>query len=206
VTDYQYLLFTWASQQSGLTGLVILLAGFLYGFMGFKMFPALLVLTCGGCGALFSLLVAALADFPADLAVACGVIIGGASAFAWRRPATMAVAALTFGALGCYLGAQLGLPEWAVWTATGLCFTVGGLLALLCPRTMPVVMTVVQGAVLIVIGFVGLTTNAFPSFGYTFTAWAHSWRLLVPVLLTMVIVTAYAYQAMRQQGDVRTGS
>ncbi len=205
MVDFQRLLFDWVSYQPAGTGFVIFLAGFVYGFLGFQMFKALLVLATLFFGGLCGAIVAMLGGVPVELGGACGAVIGGAMAYAWSKAATNLVSGITCALLSAYLGYQLGLPDWAKLTALGVGGGLGCMFAVLCPRTMPVVLTVLQGAVLLIVGFVGVATHVIPSLGYTFTAWAASWSLLVPAMMVMIIVTAYSYQAMQQQGDMRTG-
>ena len=67
---------------------------------------------------------------------------------------------------------------------------------------MTVVMTTLQGTVLMIVGFVGAASELAPSVGLTFRDWADGQSLLVPILLLMLFVTAYSYQSSAQRGDI----
>ena len=72
-------------------------------------------------------------------------------------------------------------------------------------RPMIMVTTALQGSSLMVMGFVGVATAVLPSLGYTFRGFAQDYSLVVPVLLTMLVVTSYSHQGSAQQGDILTG-
>jgi hypothetical protein len=129
----------------------------------------------------------------------------GALALKWERPAFCVASATLFGLMGYYLSAQFGLPAQGAWVAGGLTGLLGGLFACLCRRAMVVTLTSLQGVLLIIVGFVTVSTCLVPEIGLTFRQWASSQAVVVPVFLAMLFATAYSYQAMHQQGDIRTG-
>jgi hypothetical protein len=73
-------------------------------------------------------------------------------------------------------------------------------------RSLPIIVSVLQGAALMVIGFVGVADNLAPSLANTFTDWARTIPLMIPVLMTMLFVLGYSVQANQQQGDMQTGA
>jgi hypothetical protein len=81
----------------------------------------------------------------------------------------------------------------------------GAAFALMCPRTMPLLLTTGMGTALLFMGFVGMATRLMPDIGATFREWAATMSFFVPVLGTMVFVAAYSYQTMMQRGDMVTG-
>lgn len=204
--DVQDSLFRWAAAQPAATGLVLFGTGLVFGFFGFRMFSLLLSVSLAALGALAGLLAGDAAGLPVDMTAVTGALVGGLVAVSWRPGATALACGATWGLLGAYLLIQFGFKGWPVPTALLVCGGLGALFALLCPRTMQVVLTTLQGATLLVVGFVAVSSQMLPSVGGTFRAWADDWSLLVPGLLAMVAITAYSYQAMNQQGDIRSGT
>jgi hypothetical protein len=47
-----------------------------------------------------------------------------------------------------------------------------------------------------------MANKLMPTVGETFVVWAHSWTLLVPMLMTMLFVMSYSYQSSAQRGDI----
>jgi hypothetical protein len=204
--DYQDLIFRWASFQTGGTGASIFTFGLLYAFFGFRFSRLLLAVSAGGFGALAGWHLADPAGQPpaaAALMLAAGTV---ALALRYRQAGVVVAAAATFAALGYYLAAQFGLPTVAKSVCAAAGSGLGMAFAWLNRRAMPLAVTTVQGAVLMIVGFVGLSNALLPSLGITFVEWAATWSLLVPVLLGMLCVTAYSYQANAQQGDIRSGA
>ncbi len=67
---------------------------------------------------------------------------------------------------------------------------------------MTVVLTTLQGTVLMIIGFVGAAGELVPSVGSTFREWADAQSLMVPFLVLMLFVTGYSYQSSAQRGCI----
>jgi len=204
--DYQSLIFRWASFQTDGTSAAIFIFGLLYAFFGFRFARFLLAVSAGGVGAVAGWNLAGLTGLPAvaaSLLLAAGM---AAVALRYQQVGVVTAAATTFAALGYYLAAQLGLHVAVQW----VCVSVGGGLgvafAWLNRRAMPLVVTTVQGTVLMIVGFVGLSNALLPSLGVTLLEWAADWSLLIPAVLGMLWVTAYSCQANAQQGDIRSGA
>lgn len=204
--DLQDTLFRWTIGQPSITGLVLLAAGLLYGFFGFRFFRLLLVGTCGFVGLLAGGLVAEAYDLPAGLASLAGAAALFAAALAWKKLGVLIAATATWFVLGMYVTQRLGFEPLLTLVLSVVCGGLGLMFAWLCQRSMSVVLTTQQGAALIILGFVGVTNTFAPSIGTTFLSWAADWSLLVPVLLVMVFVTGYSYQTMIMQGDIRSGA
>lgn len=198
-------LLAWAAAQPVLTGLLLLTAGAVYGFFGFRMFKFLLVLTCAGLGWFAGGAAAIAADLPAQWLSPAGAVALGLLSLKCEKPAAVLASGCVWGALGYYIAAQLRLPTMGTWLTGSLACVFGVLFTLLSYRTMMVVLTVMQGAVLLVVGWVAISTRLLPSVGVTFRQWANNESLLIPMFLAMLIVTTYSYQTMQQQGDIRTG-
>ena len=87
----------------------------------------------------------------------------------------------------------------------GAGFAGGFSLMWVCRRTLPILATIVPGAGLLVVGFVGITSAAAPSLGLTFQDWAARIHLFVPGLMLMLCVLGYSVQANALQGDMESG-
>lgn len=206
MTDCQKILFDWVAAQPGLTGAAVFGAGLLFGICGLRMIRFLVVLSLGGYACLAGLALAALINQPLILVVPGLGALGGVLGLAWPRGALVVSSAVTFGGLGGYLAVQLGLHETAVWVAFGVCGALGAVLALVSRQTMIMLSTVLQGSALMILGFVGIASAAWPTVGSTFRSCANQNSLVVPILMAMLAATAYSFQSMQRQGDIRTGS
>jgi hypothetical protein len=204
--DYQSLVFRWAAFQTAGTGAAIFALGLLSAFFGFRFARFLLAVSAAAAAGVAAWNLAGTLELPPALpalALAAGAL---AAALRYQRVGVVTAAAATFAALGYYLATQMGLHFAARWACTLVAGGLGVALAWLNKRSMPLVVTTAQGAVLMVVGFVGLSNALLPSLGATFRQWSAESALLVPVLLSMLCVTAYSCQANMQQGDIRTGA
>lgn len=195
----------WAAAQPALTGVVILGLGAVYAFFGFRMFRPLLGLTCFGLGWLVGMTGATAAGLPAGWLGLLGAITLGGVSVRWPKPALSLASAATWGILAYYLAGQCGLPSPGPLTSAGVAGALGVLFVCLNYRTMTVIVMTLQGVILLLVGFVAISTRVLPELGNTFRLWANSETFVVPVFLIMLFAAAYSYQAMHQQGDIRTG-
>jgi len=205
VAYYQQFIFNWVAAQSALTGTVIAAAGVVFGLYGFRMLRFLVGLSCAGLGYVGGVLLAGLIQMPELTVVPVLALGGGVFGLLMPSPATILANAATWAVLGAYLTAQFGFPTTAGVVAGCLLGCAGGVLAVLNRRTMVVLMTSVQGAALFIIGFVGLASALMPSVGITFRQWSRHQSLVVPILLLMLVLTAYTCQVNARQGNLRTG-
>ena len=104
------------------------------------------------------------------------------------------------------MGLQVGLPGELRWACMLLAAGLGITFAWLSRRSMPLVVTTLQGVGLMIVGFVGISNALAPSLGMTFLEWSASRSLLVPVLFVMLSLTAFSFQANADQGDIRSGA
>jgi len=205
VQNYPQMLFEQAAAMPALVGLVLLAVGLLYAFQGFRFFRFLLMVTCGALGWLAGWALGSVYQVAPDLLALAGCGTLALLSLAAFRPAVLLSCGSTLGALGCYLALSLGFVPLICWLVAGVCFAFGLLFAILCFRTMTVVLTTLQGAGLMVVGFTGIMSRLVPSVGLTFVSWVEDSSMLVPLLIAMVFVTGFSFQASRQQGDIRTG-
>jgi len=202
--DFQRLIFQSASHWSAASGLVLLLVGLLYLLQGFRFARFLLAVSCAGGGFLLGGLLAGLTGLTPIIAlIGAGGL--GALALARQRVGLGMASTFTFGALAQYLAVQLGMRHDMVVVAAAVGAAAGLSLVWICHRPLPAVLTIVQGSVLLIVGFVGLTSALAPSLGLTFVDWAAHIPLMVPTLMVMLSVLGYSVQANAQQGDMEAG-
>lgn len=203
--DYQHVLFSWMASQHWLTGLVLLLIGLLYAFQGFRMSSFLIGASCAMLGWVAGVAAGAFTTLPGEqLALVAAGSLAATAVWA-RRAALVILGGGTFLLLGHYLAQQVDLPPTAALALAGVAGGLGGLMSHLCSRTMTLLLTALHGTILIIAGFVGVSTHVIPSVGDTFCDWARDWSLLVPVLMTMLCITGYSIQFSSRRGDIRTG-
>jgi hypothetical protein len=204
VYDFQSLIFRSASHWSAATALAVLAIGLFYTLQGFRFARFLVVVSCTGGGVVVGGILVAVAGLPLPVAFGVAASLGLLALLRFQIGLALA-SALTGGALAQYLAAQLGLEPTITLVAAGIGLPVGYSLTWVYRRTLPILVTIVQGAGLLIVGFVGVTNAVAPSLGATFVEWAASIPLMVPGFVLMLCVLGYSVQANAQQGDVETG-
>lgn len=202
---FQTEILRWVSHQPGITGLAIFFVGVVFAFSGHKFFPGMLAIVCAGLGWLLGYVASLYMDvpeqiLPAILAVLCGIL--GVTV---RKLGVMMVAAATGGIVGMYFSDQLGMLPMLIIAFTIVCAGLATMFSFLCPRSAPLMITTILGTMMLVVGFVGLSTMIVPSVGITLRMYANSFSLLLPFLGGMVFIAAYSYQSMHLRGDMETG-
>jgi hypothetical protein len=204
VYDFQSLIFRFASHWSAATSLVVLGVGLLYTLQGFRYARLLTAVSCAGGGLVVGGIVVGLAKLPLPLAFGIAASLGLVALLRFRAGLALTSAFAT-GALAQYLVAQIGLDPIITLIAAGTGFPAGLSLIWVCRRSLPILVTIVQGAGLLVVGFVGITNAVAPSLGQTFLEWAADIPLMVPGFMLMLCVLGYSVQANAQQGSIETG-
>ncbi len=205
MNEYLSMLLNWAEEQSLLTGALILGAGLLNAFLGFRMVRFLLVLSTGALAALLAAYLAVRFEFSTTIAAGVGALAGGTLALFAYRTALFLNVGFTFALLTAYVSAQFGAPHVAMYVATALVATSASVLTLLAPRTMPLIVTAMHGAILMIVGFVGVADTFVPTLGATLRHWAGGRSVMIPALLTMLTAMGFSIQEMKRQGDICTG-
>lgn len=202
--DPQSLIFRSAASWSVGTALVVLAVGLLYTLQGFRFARFLLALSCASGGLLFGGFAGVLFGHPVTGALFAAAALA-VVALTRRRVSLALASAFTFGTVGQYLGVQLGLRPDMSWVVGGLGAAAGLSLVWLYRRTLPIIVTTVQGSGLLVVGFVALATAVAPTLGQTFVEWASRIPLMVPALMLMLCIVGYSFQANARQGNIETG-
>jgi hypothetical protein len=204
VYDFQRLIFQFASHWSLATALAVLGVGLLYALQGFRFARFLITLSCAGGGLVLGWILSELTGVPLAIAFLPAGILALLALVRFHIGLKVA-SAFTGSALAQYLAAQLGMMPSLTLVAAGVGLCIGYSLIWLCRRTLPILVTVVQGAGLLVVAFVGLTNALAPSLGLTFLEWAAGIPLMVPGLMLMLCVLGYSVQANAQQGAMESG-
>jgi len=205
VVTIQNQVFSWAAQQAVGTGALLLALGLLYGFMGFRFFRVLQLVAAAAMGYIAGLITADAAGVDSTLTGAGFGVALSLLTLVWHEGGVWVIAAATGALLGLFLGQQFKFPPQVVLVCGGGVAILAVLFVWLCRRSTQVVLTTAQGAMLTIVGFVAFTSAAIPTIGETFREWAADQFWLTPLLLIMVSITAYSYQSMVQQGDMRSG-
>ena len=202
--DYQRLIFNAASHWSQATALVVFALGLLCMLQGFRFARLLLPLSCAGGGLIVGLILCQALGLPSVVipAVAAGL---GCLAFVRLKIAVVLSSAFTFAALGQYLAIQFGTHPNTSMIVAAVGLAAGFCMIWVCRRMLPIVVTILQGAGLLVVGFVGISCDLVPSLGLTFVEWAERLPLMVPALIVMLCVLGYSVQYNGFNGDISSG-
>ncbi len=203
--DFQGIIFRWAAHQSELTAVSILAVGLLYALQGFRFARLLLAGSACAAGFLIGSLVAALVGAPGFIGGAPLGLCMGILALGKVRFGVFVSSAFTFAALAHYLGVRFHLPSESTLLLAAAGLLVGCSLYWICRRPLPIVLTTIQGAVFLVIGFVALASSLTPTLAETFLSWSSDLPVMVPMLMLMLVITGFSVQANAQQGDMETG-
>jgi hypothetical protein len=203
--DFQSVLLRWAQEQSAVTSLVAAAAGLLLALQGFRFARTIIALTSAGAGLLTGAFGAQLGHLEPFLPAAAGASVFGLIGLLRYRVGLGIASSLVFGLLTNYLCYQLGLwPNGSIVPFSS--GAVGGfIVCALGRRSLPIILSTLEGGALLIAGFVGLCSAALPSLGATFVSTADRVALMVPTLLLMLFVTGYSIQLNARQGDVRAG-
>jgi hypothetical protein len=209
LAQHQQALLAWIATQPWLTGAVILAAGLLSSFYGFRM-SRLLLPAASAAGAWLAVTALSPQLAPVGLSsmttAAAAAGLAGVAALAWPAFGDCIGGGVVCGVLGGYLLGQFGLKGSPILIGLALCGCAGAVMALVCRRGMPVLLTSAMGGGLMIVGFVGMAGTLLPSLSETFRRFARDWPLSMPVLLVMLIAMGYSCQANLRQGDIRGGA
>lgn len=205
MTDYQTLILKWAASQSELTGAVLFIIGIVCAFQGQRMARGLLAAACGGLGWLVGQVLIPLVPLPAFFTCLGTAALVAVVAAIWPHVGTITASLSTFGLIGFYAGLQFDMrPDHTLIMAA-----IGGLLGVLFVwanyRLMPMVVTTLQGAVLMLLGFICVTDALLPSLSSSFVYFAHEQGLIVPIVVGMLFAAGYAFQTSISRGTIETG-
>lgn len=203
--DIQEMLFRWVGSQSQATSLMIVGAGLLFALQGFRFARFIFAVTAGAAGFVGGAAGAAVAGLPAPpTAILCGAVLGGLSMYRFSIGASIS-AMFVFGMMTANLVARFTNDPNPILFGAGVGCLVGLSLRWVCVRAMPIIVTTVEGAALLILGFVGLASGLAPSLAHTFVDWSQTIPLLTSAMMVMLFVLGYSVQSNAQQGDIQTG-
>ncbi len=211
--SYQRMLFDWIAGEPPLTAVVLLAAGLLSGLYGVRMIRLLVAVYAAALGyaagvVLFPWVGSELARGPLGAPIVGSVVATalGAAALAWPVPLIVLTSSVLWAGLGVYFSGQLGLPDVPSWIAAGLLGVSALVLTLVGRHTMIIFLTAFPGAGLFVVGLAGVGAAFIPSVGSTVCEWGSGRSVIIPILLIMLVVTAYSYQANDRAGELGLSS
>lgn len=202
--DYQEIVLQWAMTQGAAASLLVLALGLCYGLHGYRFLRPLLAMSAGMLGLVFGAALAEALGLVGGLAPLAAVA-AGVLALSNRKLGLTLCAIGVFASLGYYIFYQLDMPPQFTLGACAIGAGLGLMQVRIAPRTTPLVLTSLIGAVTIVAGFVGAAAGMYPALAETFVAWSSRWSLLLPVMLFMLFITGMAFQANAMQGDMQSG-
>ncbi|MBK9129387.1 MAG: hypothetical protein IPM13_16540 [Phycisphaerales bacterium] len=201
----QHELFEWMASQPGVTGLAVFALGLLCALTGFRMRHFFVTVGAGALGALLGVGAAAILAVPPMGMAALGSVVAGGLAVVRPTSMTVITGTAAWAGLGCYLANQLRFPEGVALSTTVVAGVLALVLTLVSRPTMTLLCTCIVGSGLMVLGFVGLASATIPSLGATFCTLADRQAIVVPVLVGMLTITTFSYQANARRGDLITG-
>ncbi len=204
MTDAQGLIFREAAGLAPASGLALLGLGLLALLQGFRFGRFLIPAICAAGGSVVGVAIADALAAPRVLGLVPGLGLLALGLVRYRKGVS-ACSGLVAGALFFYLAQQVGLGRDATLIVAGAAAALGVALIWVCPRALPILITVAVGSGLLVAAFVALTSVMAPTLGDTFQAWACDHPLLVPMFMVMLWVLGYSVQANARQGDMQTG-
>lgn len=206
--DPQGLIVDFARDWSQGTAAVVFIVGLLYAIQGFRFARVLLAISCAAAG---WMLAATLRDLTAPLGIPA-IVVSAAAALALGvqplihyRTGVIIASVCTFAFMAFDLSARLiGEPRVVLLASIGGALF-GGSLFWLHRRCLPLLVTAIHGSLLVLLGFVGISSSILPELADTFVGYAHDWPLMLPVLLTTLCITGYTVQLNAYQGDIVVG-
>ncbi len=204
--DYQHQILHGATYWSFSTSLSLFAIGALFNLQGYRFARFLFGVAAGVAAFVIGVVLGRVLNLPPTMTgVALGVVVATAALLRLSFGVT-ACSMLTLGFYGGYLAMRMGFSDPNVLIAAGIGTFSGGALAWAGQRSLPILISTLQGAGLMIVGFVGLASGFAPTFASTFVAWASDLSLFVPLLVAMLVTLGYSVQANMQQGDIRSGS
>ncbi|MCA9243182.1 MAG: hypothetical protein KDA32_04445 [Phycisphaerales bacterium] len=207
-TDVQIFAFRWAATQTAMTMMVLFMFGMLFNFQGFRFGRLVCGLIAGLGGLVIGEAVAPLLGQAqvsgTALGIGVAVVLFLVSVLA-KRAAIFLSSIFTSALLVFYMSNQLGIKGDAQWIMMAAGGGLGLFLPMMMKRHVLIILTVVQGAAMMIVAFIGLTNAAAPSLSGTLREWAATYPLLMPMFLLMISVMGYSFQANAKQGDMTTG-
>lgn len=203
--DLQAMVLDGALRCPDSVALVILIAGMLYLTQGFRFARFLLAATAASGGYVLGAGAANSFGLPADIVALTFAGILGLLAVSKLMYGTIISAVLIWALIGHWIAVKFGLPPSWLSGAVGVGGFIGGSLFWVARRLLPLLLTTLQGAAMVIVGFVGVAKTVAPSLAFTFTDWANNGFFLISLLMTMLTVLGVSLQSTAKEGDIRSG-
>ena len=203
---FHSLIFRAALHFSDTTAAVVFLSGLLLLLQGFRFARILLALSAAFGGFFLGEVLAVAAELPSPGTAALAGVLVLALCIAKPRAGIVLASAMTFAVLGFYFTDRFGAPRAIQFGVTIVAGLIGFFLYWIHRESTPVLVTSIQGAILLILGFVGLANVLLPSLAHTFVDWSTHVGLIVPGMMIILSITGYAVQSNLTQGDVTSGT
>jgi hypothetical protein len=204
--DYQTQLLTWAAGQPQSAAMILFVVGTAYTLQGFRFARIMIAIVLGVVGYAFGRGWTAANGMEEILLPLIFAAVPGALALLAFRLGLLMASLTTFALAVQFIGMQLGLAPIGLLVCLGFGAIVGALAYFLHRRVLPRLLTTMQGSVMMLLGFVGSAGSLLPRLADTMISTAADMPFAVPMLLGMLCVMGYCYQANLEDGDIQTGS
>lgn len=205
MTDLQSLVLDAALRWPPSVTLVILVAGLLYLTQGFRFARFLLALTAAAGGFAVGAGFANTFGLPAEI---LGLTLGGVLgllAISKLMYGTIVSSVMVWALIAQWFAVKFEFPPSWITIIVSIGALLGAALFWIARRPLPLLITTLQGAAMVIVGFVGAAKVVAPSLAFTFTDWANSGVFLIMLMMTMLTVLGFSLQSTAKQGDIRSG-
>lgn len=191
---------TWCQNMDSVTGAVLVVAGYIFLFHGFKYHRMLIGLTGATLGAYLFGGVALKMGLPIWIGLLLGVMLIGAISYYYTSSAAAG--------LGAVCGAMLGASVWMMfpnldpryaWSGALTGAVTLGLLCFLIFRMSMIVFTSMQGAVMLPLGVLGMAYD-YKALQKSLDGSFHSLPYILPAIIIGLMVVGCGYQYMKAPG------
>lgn len=190
---------TWCQNMDPITGAMLILGGTLFLFSGFKMHRFLVGLTGAVLGAYIGAGICMRGGWPLYIGIPIGALILGLVAWYITAWAAAGIGAICGALLGAAIWGMADLDPQYAWSGALTGAVTLGLLCFITFRISVMLFTSLQGAVMLVLGVLGLAYQY--SFARpTLEGSVNHWPYLLPCLVFGLMVTGLIYQYMKGPG------
>ena len=194
----------WCENMDHITFAVLILGGYLFLFSGFKMHRLLIGLTGGVAGAYTGAGICMRSGLPVYVGIIVGAAVLGVAAWYLTAWAAAAVGAICGALLGASLWKMFNLDPQFVWSGALTGAVALGLLCFIIFRISVMLFTSLQGAVMLVLGVLGLAYQ-YPFVRPTLESSIRHWPFILPALILGLMAIGLGFQYFKGPGGGGSG-